>query len=517
MASQRRKTDWLTEDFNPYVKKSSLQKRKTMVASKGPNIFEDFRVEDVDDESFSLNSHEEAADLQKDEEGYEFFPFFNGSKEIQDTDFKYMRNLPWESKRNVYLPTNIRAKLNLPKMKSTYLQHWTELKDLNNKIVHLNSETDQKRPKFERFFYERKQNQLRETLKKMRDDYEHLTLKMKKELVFYQQNYWRSNLEMLSQSSLRSMLSKSKMSHLRVDSKDGPSSAQANDKRFQPSSFRLRKQRSITSDVSASVVSRQSDNENGLGAKRLHSLSSPSNERLSEPGLSVSSTKRNLAKAVPDREATSRSRVEGDLLDQGITSIQEAQEQDEISPLRRHSKLVSTATALNISIRATGLANEPSRFLVSPLSHLGAFSNLASSPGPWKASGLPNSRPALASPDQKFMTKKKLKFLKIRQQNALKSLERKKVVLSPLGSNYGRKPSPPPAWPRSPLDLRSHALLSPLPGDQKLAMKPQLPNLLSTSQIRFASTKRSRMNREWVHKSMGLYHKYPDVHLFPRI
>lgn len=185
MASPRRKTDWLTEDFNPYVKRSSLRKRKTVMPSQAPNIFEDYQVEDVDDDSFSLNSQEDAAELPKDEEGYEFFPFFNGSKEITDAELKHMRNMPWDAKQNLYLPTNIRAKLNLPKMKSTYQQHWAELKDLNNKIVHLNSETDQKRPKYERFFYERKQNQLRDMLKKMRADYEHATQKMKKELVFY--------------------------------------------------------------------------------------------------------------------------------------------------------------------------------------------------------------------------------------------------------------------------------------------------------------------------------------------
>lgn len=324
---------------------------------------------------------------------------------------------------------------------------------------------------------------------------------------------------MLSQSSVRSMMSRSKRSNLKADSKDGPSSALGLDKRFQPSSFRLRKQRSITSDIDSgcSAVSRQSENENAVGAKRLPSFSSQSNERLSEPGLSVSSTRRNLAKAVPDREANSRSRVEGDLLDQGITSIQEAQEQDEISPLRRHSKLASTATALNISIRATGLGNEPRRFLVSPLSQLGAFSNFPASPGPWKPPGVMNSRLALASPEKKFMSKKNLRFLKIRLQNAIKFSERKKMVFSPQEDTSRRKQSPLPGLPRSPLDMRSRARLSPPHADSQLPMKPPLPNLLSASQIRFASTKRSRMNREWVHRSMGLYHKYPDVNLFPRI
>ena len=153
-----------------------------LMNSQFMNNFND-AMREGDDDSFSIHTD---SDLDMEEEPkkvLQFFPDFDGSKESEHYSILQMEPMPWEDKTFIYLPQKVRINLRLHAFKAKHEDLWERLSDLNAKIFnYAKMSVEQKRPKYELFFFQRKQNQLKDQLKKEIKDYQEHMMKMKDDL-----------------------------------------------------------------------------------------------------------------------------------------------------------------------------------------------------------------------------------------------------------------------------------------------------------------------------------------------
>lgn len=79
-------------------------------------------------------------------------------------------------------PYHIKDELQLGKCEKKYKELIEHLKDLNDKTFTFDEILCQKRPKHEIFFYKRKQNMMKEQLKKELATYEHKMKKIREDM-----------------------------------------------------------------------------------------------------------------------------------------------------------------------------------------------------------------------------------------------------------------------------------------------------------------------------------------------
>ena len=161
-----------TEESKTLSSGRSINLPKIMVQPDS-NMGESNHKED-DVESFSLSS-------KSGDEGPKYFPVYDGSKHSSEYPAVDTQTLPWDQDTLIFLPPSLKVTLQLDLYKSKYAEYNTRLMDLNDKTFEFNSYFNDKRPKYEIKFYEKKQQAIKIQLEQERGDYETYMRKLKVE------------------------------------------------------------------------------------------------------------------------------------------------------------------------------------------------------------------------------------------------------------------------------------------------------------------------------------------------
>lgn len=177
---------------------------KNLLTSQFMNNFNSAMI-DGDDDSFSIKTDSDYPE-EDPAKMLQFFPDFDGTKDSNHYSILQLEPMPWEDKTFIYLPQKVRINLRLHAFKAKHEDLYTRLSELNGKIYEYDLKfIEQKRPKYELYFFQRKQNQLKDQLKKEIKEYQDVMQKMKEDLdkKIEKYNLQHPNWEVGSNSTVR--------------------------------------------------------------------------------------------------------------------------------------------------------------------------------------------------------------------------------------------------------------------------------------------------------------------------